>query len=102
MEQKPENNHIRSVEQDFALPASSLPPCQQCFQEGTLPFERAPSVGKGEWSEQPASQPFRALHKESISFSPHPETGKAEMYRCDQEQRRAANISHTAGVTGYQ
>lgn len=47
-------------------------------------------------------QPFRALHKESISFSPFPETGKAEMYGDDQEQRRTTNISHTAGVTGYQ
>lgn len=104
MEQKPENNHVKSVEQDL---------CIACIISSTMPAvlspkrERSHLKESSQWERESGvrnqlPQPFRALKKESISLSPFPETGKAEMYGDDQEQRRTTSISHTAGVTGYQ
>lgn len=77
---------MRSREQDLCIayiipstmPSVLSPKREISHLKEYLHWERESGVGNQ------FPQPFGALHKESFSFSLHPESGKAEMCKDDQ------------------
>lgn len=83
------------------MPAPSHPPGQHSSGQVNSRVRGAPSLGKEEWGEQPASPVFHITAWKITSASPYPETDKVKTYRDRLEKQRTArapNISYTAGA----